>query len=111
MSAVVVDIVDGADARMVQLGSSARFPHKAIERLLVVDHFRRNELQGHVTGQARIFSFIPHAHATTTELSDDVIVGECLADHFEGLSAVGGYVRPRPKLRSTLHGEAHLYDE
>src|SRR5208282_4528393 len=89
-SAVVVDIVDGADARMVQLGSGAGFAHEAVEQLAVVDHLRGNELEGDVTGQARVLRLIHHAHASTTEFSNDVIVGDCLADHSEGLSAVGG---------------------
>ena len=42
------------------------------------------------------------AHAPTTELSDNVIVGDRFADHSKGLSAVGGYVRPLPNPRSTL---------
>src|SRR3984893_14206252 len=81
MAAVVLDIGDAADARKVQLGSSAAFPHEAVERFAVVHHLLRNELEGDVTGQARVFRLIHHAHATTTEVSANVIVGDCLADH------------------------------
>jgi hypothetical protein len=83
MALVVVDIVDGADAGMVQLRSGAGFAHEAVERLAVVHHLLGNELESDVTGQARVFRLIHHAHATTTELSNDVIVGDCLADHSE----------------------------
>ena len=57
-----------------------------------------------MTSQARVFGFIHYAHASTPQLSKNVIVGDSLADHSEGLSAVGGYVRPLTKLRSTLMG-------
>ena len=42
-----------------------------------------------MTAEARVFRFVDHAHAPATEFSDNAIVGDCLADHSEGLSAVG----------------------
>ena len=102
MSAVVLDIVDGADAGMVQLGSRAGFAHEPVERLAVVHQFLGNELQGDVPRQARVFRLIHHAHAPTTKLSNNVIVGDCLADHSQGLSAFGGNVRLWAKSGSTL---------
>ncbi len=87
MPAVVFDVVDGAYAGMVQLGSGAGFAHEPVERLAVVDHLLGNELEGDVTGQACVFRLIHYAHATTTKLSQDVIVGDCLADHSGGLNA------------------------
>src|SRR5208283_1689561 len=54
---------------------------EAFERLAVVDHLLGNELEGDMTGEARVFRLVHHAHAATAELSHDVIVGDCLADH------------------------------
>ena len=102
MSGVVVDVVDGANAGMVQLGSGASFAQEAFERLGVVHHLLGNELEGDVTCEAGVFRLIHHTHAATTELSHDVVVGDCLADHSEGLSAFGGNGRPLAKSRSTL---------
>src|SRR5580704_154598 len=65
-------------------------------------HLDRNEFERDVPRQARVFRFIDDAHATTTELANNAIVGDCLADHSGGLSAVRGYGRPVEKLRSTL---------
>ncbi len=81
MSRVVIDIVDGADARMVQLRSRTRLAHKAVERLAVVHHLLWNKLQRDMARQARVFRLIHHAHATAAELPHYVIVGDCLADH------------------------------
>src|SRR5271166_1677809 len=55
-----------------------------------------------MTSQARVFCLVYHAHAATSELSHNVIVGDCFADHSGSLSAVGANVRPGAKLRSTL---------
>jgi REP element-mobilizing transposase RayT len=57
-----------------------------------------------MTGEARVFRLIHHAHAATTELSHDVIVGDCFADHSGGLKAVRGYVRPVAKLGQPYPG-------
>src|SRR5437588_1648189 len=82
MAAIVIDIVNSADARVIELRSGAGLAYETIERLLVVDHLRGNEFQRDVTGKARVFRLIHHTHATTTELAHDVIVGDSLADHF-----------------------------
>ncbi|MGA2357128.1 MAG: hypothetical protein ABSG02_21750 [Terriglobales bacterium] len=74
---------------MVQLGCSAGLAHEAVERLAVVHHLLGNELKRDVAGQARVFRFVHHAHAAAAELSHNAIVGDCLADHSGGLSAVG----------------------
>ncbi len=81
MPFVVVDVVNGADAGMVQLRGGAGFADESVQRLLVMEHVRWNKLEGDVTGKTSVFRLINHAHATTTELSYDVIVGDCLADH------------------------------
>jgi len=44
--------------------------------------------------RARVFRLVHHAHATTTEFSNDAIVGDCLADSFRRPQPVGGYGRP-----------------
>ena len=89
MAAVVLDVVNGADAGMVQLRSGARFAHEAVQGLAVLGHFFGDELQGNMARQARVFGLIHHAHATTAQFSENAIVGDCLADHSEGLKAIG----------------------
>src|ERR1700688_4201627 len=81
MPVIVVNVVNRADAGMIQLGSGARLANEAVERLAVVDHLRRNKFERHMTGQTRVFRLVHHAHATTTELAHNVIVGYRLADH------------------------------
>ena len=90
MSVQVLDIVDDADARVVQLRGGAGLAHEALQRLAVVDQIFGNELQRNVAAQARVFRFVNHAHATAAKLSHNVVVGDCLADHVEDRSHVGG---------------------
>ncbi len=75
------NVVDGADAGVVQLRGSAGLPQEAVHRLLVVDQVVRNELQSDVAAQTRVFRVIDKPHATTAEFPHNVIVGDCLADH------------------------------
>ena len=84
MAVEVLDVVNGADAGMVQLRSGARFQHEAAQGLGVVDQVVGNELQGDVAAQARVDRVVNHAHAATTELADDAVVRNGLADHPRG---------------------------
>src|SRR5271165_6581884 len=84
MAVMVFDVVNDADARMVQLRSGASLAHEAVERLAVVGQVVRNKLQRDMAAEHCIFRFVNHAHATTAELPHNVVVGNCLADHSEG---------------------------
>src|SRR5208337_3277684 len=79
-----------------------RFAHKAVQGLAVLGHVFRDELEGNTARQTRVFGLIHHAHATTAQFANNAIVGERLADHSEGLRAVGANVRPPALTGSTL---------
>src|ERR1700688_1628312 len=81
MSVVVIDLVDGADVGMVQLRSGAGFPLEAVQRLLIAGHIVRNKLEGYVTAQACVFSFIDDPHTSAPKLTENAVVGDRLADH------------------------------
>jgi hypothetical protein len=66
---------------MVELGSSARFADEAVERLAVVRHGVGDELQSDMAPKASVLGFVDDAHAAAPELSDDVVMGDSLADH------------------------------
>jgi hypothetical protein len=75
------NVVDGADAGVIQLRGGARFPQEAVHGFLVVSQVLRNELQGDVPPQTRVFRVIDQPHPSTAEFPHNVIVGDCLADH------------------------------
>src|SRR5262249_20598927 len=78
---VVLDAVDGADIRMVQLGGSTRFAREAFERLRIANQVFRDELQCDVAAQLEVFGLIHHAHTTAPELAKNAVMGDLLADH------------------------------
>src|ERR1700691_2690666 len=81
MAIVVLDVVDGADVRMVQAGRRSRLALEAVQRLAVADHAVRNELQGHMPAEAQVLGLTNYAHASATDFPDNAIVGDRLADH------------------------------
>jgi hypothetical protein len=58
-----------------------RFALKTHKRLRIVCNVLRQKLQRNKAVQSRILGLINDAHATTTELLDDAVVGNGLADH------------------------------
>ena len=107
MAVEVFDVVDGANAGMVQLRSGASFQHEAVQGLGVVEQAVGNELQGDVAAQAGVDRVVDHAHAATTELTDDAVVRNGLADHPQGrgfhLAVMLGCVRNPVNPRHPYH--------
>src|SRR6266545_5306753 len=81
MPVVVVDIVNGADIRMVELGRSPRFAFETFQRLGVTYQIFGNELKRYTPSEAYVLRLVHNAHATASEFSQDAIVGDRLADH------------------------------
>ena len=79
---VLADVVNGADVRMIQGRGGAGLTLETIDRMRMLRQFRRQELQRHVPLQARVLSAIDDTHPPTSQLLDDAIVGDGLADHF-----------------------------
>jgi hypothetical protein len=52
------------------------------ERLSIPGNFIGQKLEGDEAMQSRVLGFVYHTHAATTELLDDAIVRNGLADHW-----------------------------
>src|SRR5215831_18737416 len=81
LAVLFADVVNGADVRVIEGGSSLGFALKAGERLGIAGYLIGEELEGNKTVKPSIFSLVDHAHATATELLNDAVVGDGLADH------------------------------
>src|ERR1017187_2592845 len=107
MPVQILDVMDGANARMVQLRSGSSFQHEAVEGLGVVEQAVGNELQGNVAAQPRIDRVAHHSHSSTTKLPHDTIVRNYLADHPQGrgfhLAVMLGCVRSPVNSRHPRH--------
>jgi hypothetical protein len=57
-----VNLVDGANARMVQRRRSAGFALKAFQGLRIARNIRGQELEGDVAAKVEVFSLIHYAH-------------------------------------------------
>src|SRR5208283_788602 len=78
---LLADVVDGADVGMIQGGGGLCLSTEAAERLRIARHFVGQELQSDESVQASVLGLVNYAHAATTELLDDAIVRDGLADH------------------------------
>jgi hypothetical protein len=78
---LVVNFVDRANVGMVQRGGSLGFALKAAECLRVFGYIVGQKLQSDKAVELDIFSLVDHTHATATELFDDAVVRDGLADH------------------------------
>src|SRR5688500_5960657 len=70
----LLNAVNGADVRMIERRRSARLPLKALQKILIGGHRRRQKLQRDVPPEVRVFRLIDDAHSTFAELRSDAIV-------------------------------------
>jgi hypothetical protein len=85
LSVCFVDLVDRADVRVIQRGSSEGFPLKPFASSRIILQLLRKELQRDMTVQLEIFRFIHDAHPAAAQLLDDTVMGHDLAD--EGIGS------------------------
>src|SRR5262249_45837563 len=75
------DPMNGADVRMIESGCRARFSLEALEQTLITGHLRCQELQGDVTAEIGVFSFVNNSHPAFSKLSGDEIVRDGFPNH------------------------------
>jgi len=85
----LVDFVNRADVRMIQRGRSLGFPLEAAEGLCIVGEFVGKEFQGDVTTELEVFRLVDHAHSPATDLAEDAVVRDGLADHLAEILGLG----------------------
>src|ERR1700747_1423941 len=81
LSNLLADVVDRADVRVIECGRGLRFALKTGECLRVTGNLLRQELKGDEAMQPSVLSLVNDAHTPTTELLDDAVVRDGLADH------------------------------
>ena len=81
LALVFADFVDGADIGMVEGGGGAGFATEALQSLRVLRDIVRQELEGDKAAERGVFGLVDHAHAAATQLFNDAIVRDGLANH------------------------------
>jgi hypothetical protein len=81
MTILLADLVDGADVRVVERRSGAGLSLEAFQSRSVGAQLGWKKLQGHVPAQGFVLGLVHHAHPAATELVDDTVVRDGLANH------------------------------
>jgi hypothetical protein len=75
------DFIDGTNVWMIERGSGLGFTLEAAESLGVRRESFGKEFQGDETVKLGVLGLIYNTHASTTELLDDLVVRNGLANH------------------------------
>ena len=78
---VLVDVVDGADVRMIQRGGGPRFAVESLQRVRLGDERLGQELQGNHPREPRVLGLEHDAHAAAAQSLENPVMGDGLADH------------------------------
>ena len=81
MAFVLADVVDRADVGVVQRRSGPGLGAEAVDRLVGHGSVFGDKLDGHLTAEAGILPSIHDPHAASSELRDDLVVGDGASDH------------------------------
>ena len=85
----LVDLVDGADVRVIQRRSGARLAQKAIDGLLIAGAMVRQKLERHRTGKLDVLGLVDDAHPPGADGLEHTVVRDDLAKHVnEGTAGV-----------------------
>ena len=94
-----VDVVDGADVRVVEGGGAARFAVEAIAGRRVPGEVRRQELERDMALEVRVEGLVHDPHAPTAHLLEDLVVRDRLAGHVPEPLDFGGQCATFPAAR------------
>src|SRR5262249_46030252 len=92
---VLPDVMDGANIRVIKRGGSTRLALEPLQGLAVLCQFFRQDLHGYQAAEPGVFSLVHYSHPTTTQLFQNAIVGDCLANHGKRTQALGSILLGR----------------
>ncbi len=75
-----VDVVDGADVRMIECRGGACLALEALQRLAVSSQIVRKKFERDGTAEPGVFRLVHHAHAAAANLFDDAVMGDGFTD-------------------------------
>ena len=78
---VLVDVVDGADMRMVESGGGSRLAPESLERNRIARDFLRQKLESNGTAEACVFCLVDYSHPAAAKFGHDAVPGNHAAIH------------------------------
>ena len=71
---VLVHVVDGADVGVIEGGGSLRLALEALQGLMVLGHFFRQEFERDKAMELGVFGLIDHTHPAAAQLFENPIM-------------------------------------
>ncbi len=81
LAVLFANVINRANVGVIQRRGSLCLTLKTGQSLGISGNFIGQELEGNKTAQPRVFRFLHHTHPTSTELLDDAVVRDGLANH------------------------------
>ena len=78
---VFIDVVDGADVRVIQGRGGPRFALEPFEGLMVLGKVFGQELEGYEAAELGVLGLVYDAHAPAAQLLENAVVRDRLARH------------------------------
>src|SRR5262249_40657242 len=85
LTLVLVDVVNRADVGMIERTRSPRLALKAFQGLAVLCKMFRQELEGNEAAELGVLGLVDYTHTAATQLLEDAVMRNCLANHAEGV--------------------------
>ena len=82
---VLVNVVNRADARMIQCGGCLRLSLKSFKRRLIGRSVLRKEFQRNLASELRVLRAVDHTHPAAAELFYDTVMRDSAADERLGI--------------------------
>src|SRR6266511_4750997 len=73
LAAGLIDVINGADIRMIQRGGRPRFALKALDRRRILCQFSRQKLESNQTLELQILGLVDDAHAAVRDPFEDAV--------------------------------------
>ncbi len=79
------NVVNGADVRMVERGSGARFATESLDSLSVMRNIVGQEFQRDIATETRVLGLINHTHSAAADLFEHVVMRDGATNHRSGI--------------------------
>src|SRR6185369_1936919 len=89
LAGLLTDIVYRANVGVIECRGSFGLSTKTAQCLRIVGDFIREELQGYEAVQSRILGLVNHTHPPSTQLFQDAVMRDGLADQLRRPSLTG----------------------
>jgi hypothetical protein len=81
LAIVLVDVIDGADVRVIQGRGRSRFALKSLNGWMILGKLLGKKFQAHVAAETDVLGFVHDPHSAAAQLFQNAVVGDGTPDH------------------------------